>query len=63
MEKELDFFQTENLGFWVTHVSAFTSDTTDGQIQTGGTKIRVTIKSFGLESGDVIPSNGVSNWK
>lgn len=36
----------------LTHVPAFRSETTDGLMQTGGTNMRVKIKSFGCDLQD-----------
>lgn len=47
-------------GLSCTYVPDFKSDTTDGRIQIGGTKILVWIKSEGIPTAWFISNNGIS---
>lgn len=43
-----------------TYVPALRSETTEGRIQMGGTRIRVSIRSFGLPTSGFIINSGIS---
>jgi hypothetical protein len=44
-----------------TYVPDFRPDTTDGRMQSGGTSMRVRIKSFGRPQAGFITNNGMSS--
>lgn len=54
--------QSQSFNHWrnATYVPALRSETTEGRIQMGGTRIRVSIRSFGLPTSGFIINRGIS---
>lgn len=59
---KLPYSQLHAFTHWcmATYVPAFRSETTEGLIQMGGTRIRVNIRSFGLPTSGFIINRGIS---